>query len=214
MFGSTSSVTPPRIASLSTRPPAALGASAAGVRQASRAPRSPLAWLLVLPAVAVAINTVNLLPTLAVIASFALIVGLLWRPGLPPVLLFICLMQWLQGALLVLYADLLGVEVWTLTYARNIEEATYLTLGWVSAIAIGAWLVTRRLALDEVATKESIALSFPHLLIAYGVWTLALPIIAAVTPPQALQVLGAIATLRWALVFAIFVYGGSMNSGR
>jgi hypothetical protein len=186
----------------------------APARAAQRRSGPPLVWLLALPALAFAYNSVNPMLTLAAIASLAFIVGLLSRPGLPPALLFVCFMQWLQGALLVFHADLLGVEVWTLTYARNIEEATYLTLAWVVAIALGAFLVIRRLSLAEVASPFSAPVSLPRLLVAYVLWTLALPLLALVAPPQARQIMEALESLRWVLVFAIFAQGWSMQGGR
>jgi hypothetical protein len=179
-----------------------------------RTPRLSLAWLWLVPALAIAYLTANPLPTVAAVASLALIVGLLWRPGLPPALLFICLMQWLQGALLVLHADMLGVEVWTLSYAHHIEEATYLTLAWVSTIAVGAFLVVRRISLSDAASPFTAPLSLPRVIVAYAIWTFAMPFLAAVAPAQARQIVESLEALRWVLVFAIFSQGWAMTGGR
>lgn len=164
-------------------------------------------------AIALSVATVNPFPTIAAVASFSLIVQLLWRPGLPPALLFVCLMQWLQGALMVLHADVLGVEMRTLTLARHIEEATYYTLGWVSLIAVGASLATRSISLASVATTHGAQFSFMRLLAAYAISTVALQIFARVVPEQARQIAESFETLRWALVFAIFAQGWSMRNG-
>lgn len=172
-----------------------------------------LGSLLVLLALALSTATVNAGPTIAAVLSFALIVQLQWRPGLPPALLFMCLMQWLQGALMVLHADFLGVDLRTQTLARHIEEATYYTLGWVAMIAVGAFLVTRRITVASAATTTSIHFSFRRLLVVYAVWTFALLAVGPVAPAQLHQVVETLEVLRWALVFAIFAQGSSMPYG-
>lgn len=170
--------------------------------------------LVVVPlALAGALATTNPELTCAAVLSLALMVRLLWHPGMPPVLLFICFMQWLQGALQTLHADFLGVELWTLSYARHIEEASYYTLGWVSTIAIGAYLVTRRLPSQSPASATGVTLSLRRLLVVYGVATVALQILEVVMPSQGKQVVTALATLRWALVFTLFTYGWSASGG-
>lgn len=167
----------------------------------------------VVVAVVLSVATANPWTTLAAVLSFSLIVLLLWRPGLPPSLLFICLMQWLQGALMVLHADVMGVELRTLSYARHIEEATFYTLGWVSAIAVGAWLAMRRISLADVATTHSVRFSFTRLLVVYVAATVALQIVARVLPAQARQIAEAFEGLRWVIVFAVFAQGWSMRNG-
>jgi hypothetical protein len=170
--------------------------------------------LLTLFALGLSVATANPGPTIAAVLSFALIVRMLWRPGLPPVLLFVCLMQWLQGALMTLHADALGVEIRTQTYARHIEEATYYTLGWVTIIAFGAFLATRRLTPASVATSMSAHFSFARLLVVYGSWTAVLQVVGFVASRDAYQTVLALQTLRWAVVFAVFVRGSAMPYGK
>ena len=178
------------------------------------APTGSFGLLVVVAALGLSTATTNPGPTFAAVLSLAMIVRLLWQPGLPPVLLFICFMQWLQGAIMTFHADLFGVELRTMTYARHIEEATYYTLAWVSMIAFGAHLATRNLAPSTAATTHSAVFSMPRLVMVYGVWTVVLRVLEAAVPGQAQQVFGALETLRWAFVYALFALGWSMGRGR
>jgi len=162
----------------------------------------------------IATATTNPGTTFAAVLSLILIVRLLWRPGLPPVLLFICGMQWLQGAVMAFHADVFGVELRTMTYARHIDEATYYTLGWVSMIAVGAAFATRNLTAVGSAATHGMSLSLPRLIAIYAVWTVVVRVLEVAIPGQAQQIVGALETLRWAFVYALFALGWSLGRGR
>jgi hypothetical protein len=172
------------------------------------------AWLLLIPALLLAVSSANPLPSCAAVASFALIVAVLLRPGQAPVLVFICFMQWLQGALLVLDADLRGVALHTLSSARSIEEATYLTLGWVSTLAVGAALALSGLPVARLARSDQHTLSLTRLLAAYLGWVVVVSLLSRLAPAGANQLVRALSDLRWALLFGMVVYGWSLERGR
>src|SRR6185312_10439226 len=62
------------------------------------------------------------------IAVLAVAIGLLWRPGEPPVLVFGVAVQWLQAALSIFCANYYGVPVEMLFGAPAGETATWLSL--------------------------------------------------------------------------------------
>lgn len=76
---------------------------------------------------------------LAVFASFVLAVGiaLLWRPGEPPILLLLFLLQWLQAAAGLFYGNLTGRSVGLLSGIHgNHEKAISLMLTGLLVLAI------------------------------------------------------------------------------
>lgn len=102
----------------------------------------------VLAAVALALFTANPLLTAAAIIGGYAVVRLLWRVGEPPVLPFAIAYQWLQGSILVLYADAQhlpidesGMDRWS--SAAQIEEAVWITLGGLLTMALGMRAVMR-----------------------------------------------------------------------
>jgi hypothetical protein len=174
---------------------------------AASGPTISVPMVLYAVALVLSLMTTNPALTLACMLSLGLIVGLLWRPGEPPGLLLVCGMQWLQGALMTFRANATGVELWTLTYARSIDEATYLTLAWVSAVAIGAWLVTRKTRRETVAQTMALPIAFGRLIAVYLVWTVAVELLARLELRTAAQLTGALSNMRWLFLFAIFAYG-------
>ncbi len=172
--------------------------------QAGRVRRVPWGWLLTIPGLVLASRTANPMPTMAAVASLAVIVALLSKKGLPPVLVFVGGTQWLQGALMVLHANTLGVEVWTLSYSHHIESATYLTLAWVPSLAFGIWLVLRTISDERIARVNDAHFNLRKLLIVYVAWSVALQLATVLAPQQAQQVISALGMLRWAVVFAVF----------
>lgn len=173
-----------------------------------------LGFFLVLPALGLAVATENPSVTIAAICSLALLIHLLWRPGLPPALLLAVGLQWLQGALMVLHANVRGVELRQMTYSRSIEDASYLTLAWVSCVGLGAWLVTRDLTQQRVASSADSAIDLKRLLIVYGAWTVGQQALARLGTSSMFQVIVALASMRWALVFAIFTAGWRIPQSR
>lgn len=201
---------PPALASAAPLAPARGGRSARG--RTSNLAR--LGWAALGSGLALALVTTNPLPTAAALLSLALIVGLLFQPGQPPVLAFICFMQWLQAAALVFYADALGVELYTLSEASSIELATYLSLGWVSALALGAAAVVRRIPAAKLASATSHTVSVQRLTLAYLGFALAMPVLSSLAPGSARQLVVAANAFRYVLIFALVVYGWTLRRGR
>jgi hypothetical protein len=121
-------------------------------------------------------------------------------------LFLVCSVQWLQGALQVLHADALGEEVWHLSDARHIEDATYLTLAWVSSIAIGAWLVLRGLERKQLPTVLESPINMTTLLIVYAIWSASVGVLKTFSIAPLVQAVNAYSALRWSVVFLIFVF--------
>ena len=76
------------------------------------------------------------------VAILAAGIGLLWRPGEPPILLFIFLFQWLQSATGVLYANAMGINLAQVTDAEDMfvrggqDFASWLMLTGVLVLAL------------------------------------------------------------------------------
>jgi hypothetical protein len=81
--------------------------------------------------------TINPLLTLAAILSIPVYILLLWRPGEPPVLLFIVAYQWLQVTAKVFHANVQGVHITEMSQAASVEEATWLSLIGLLVLALG-----------------------------------------------------------------------------
>jgi len=72
-----------------------------------------------------------------------LLVTLLWRPGEPPLLIMCSLMQWLQVVAPVLHADMQGVTLEASSEVFTHDEATWLSLLAVLAMASGMRLALK-----------------------------------------------------------------------
>lgn len=154
------------------------------------------------------VATANPELTALAVASLALLALMLWRPGEPPVLLFACGFQWLQGSLKVLYADVVGEEVWRLPDTpRGIEEASAWSMGWCVTMAAGIAVVLRlRRRHLESALHVPAPERFGDLLRLYGVWTVVLFVAAPFVPGGLWQALVGLGNLRWAVFFAILAH--------
>src|SRR5205823_6246845 len=64
-------------------------------------------------------------------------IHLVWRRGEPPVLMFVCAMQWLQASTAILYANSYGVSLVQAFGGEELERATRLSLVGVLVLAIG-----------------------------------------------------------------------------
>ena len=84
------------------------------------------------------------LTSLLGLAVLLLILRLTWRSGEPPVMAFVLGFQWLQAALLTLYADVSGARLNALaSYScADVDTATLYSLLGVAAVAIGARIGT------------------------------------------------------------------------
>ena len=106
---------------------------------AARTSGSP-AWLLLSPALLLplALNGPNTMIALFAVVVLVVGLGLLWRPGEPPILMFIFLYQWIQSGTGALYGNATGVPIQYLTlYSGDHELASYLMLTGTLAMAVG-----------------------------------------------------------------------------
>lgn len=168
---------------------------------------------LVLGAVAAVLSLLTANPGLTALAVAVLVfVALLtWRAGAPPILPFLCVIQWLQASAKVFHADVQGVELHDLPAAHHleigtaatIEEAALLSLAWVATLAVG--IRVSRAGTRIVDEREApAALHLPRLLSLYGGATLAVLALTPFASGGLRQVIVAAADLRWAVVFAVF----------
>lgn len=149
--------------------------------------------------------TVNPLLTAGAFLVAALLVVLLWRPGAPPVLLFVTGMLWLQAGMKVLHADALGMPVADMALRpATIEAAIVLTLLSTLAIGLGMRLgmgrhVESMVRLEADANRLSIMRLGAVTVLVWVLVTLA----ETYAPPATRQLVIAISALKWALLFAL-----------
>ena len=113
--------------------------------------------------------TPNPLLTVGALAILPLLAALAWRPGEPPLLLFILGFQWLQASAKVFHANLLGQDITEVILFANLEApqtklATWLSLAGLLALAAGIRLVIRRIPPTDVEalTEQVNAFSIPR----------------------------------------------------
>lgn len=104
----------------------------------------PLLWGFA-AAAGLGLLTVNGALTATSLLVLGLLFLLLWRPGEPPVLLFAVGYQWVQVSAKIFHADLFGVPIEYLSESPSVKAATWLSLAGLAVLAIGIWLVLRRL---------------------------------------------------------------------
>jgi len=143
---------------------------------------------------------------LAAIALFVLVAGciLLWRPGEPPILLFIFCMQWLEASLAIFYSNIRDADIGLITniIGANIWLATLLSLIGLLFLAMGIRLAagpTRstdvqavRLQISRIPQKTWLLLFLIAFASAFVARTLA-PIVPGLSQP-----ILALANLKWA----------------
>jgi hypothetical protein len=149
---------------------------------------------------------------LAFLASVVLVFGsmLLWRPGEPPILLFVFLYQWLQGGLGPFYGNFFGLNVQDLSlYGGRQEQATLLSLVGILVLAAGMRMGAGRHKAD-VAQKAKAVIDWSS----YSIWLYLLigsTILAAAAQAMAIvlpglsQLLLALADFKWSAYF-LFTY--------
>lgn len=149
----------------------------------------------------------------AAAGALVLVILLTWRPDEPPVLTFLCVIQWLQAAAKVLHADVVGRELHALPAAHHlgiaaaatIEQAALLSLGWVVALGCGVRLTRLgRGTAGEAGGAQAGMLSLRRLLWLYGLATALVLALGPIAGGRARQVVVALADLRWAVVFLVF----------
>ena len=81
--------------------------------------------ILVLFVCALGLLTPNPLLTVVSVLSLAFFIKLFWRPGEPPILLFCMVFQWIQGTVLVFYADFQGLHLTAVDDSPAIVNGTW-----------------------------------------------------------------------------------------
>lgn len=98
-------------------------------------------------------STANADLSLMACVAFALIVGVLWRPGEPPVLLFALVYQWLQVAVETFHANVLGITLAQFMPWAPVEKATY--VGLTSLVALSGGLAVGAGPVDSALYSEA-----------------------------------------------------------
>jgi hypothetical protein len=150
------------------------------------------------------------------ILAVPLLVSLLWRPGEPPILLACCLMQWLQVMTPVFDADLNGEPLESISQVPMHEQATWLSLVGVLAVAVGMRLALKH-RLGSIAPQleqELGGLNLPRVFMAF----LASAGLASVCGTLAWRLGGlgqlvlAVGSLKWAMLWILIA--ASVVQGR
>ena len=150
------------------------------------------------------------------ILAVPLLVSLLWRPGEPPILLACCLMQLLQVMTPVFDADLNGEPLESISQVPMHEQATWLSLVGVLAVAVGMRLALKH-RLGSIAPQleqELGGLNLPRVFMAF----LASVALASVCGTLTWQLGGlgqlvlAVGSLKWAMLWILIA--ASVVQGR
>jgi hypothetical protein len=148
---------------------------------------------------------------LAALSVFVLVFGisLLWRPGDPPILLFVFGYQWIQASISIFQANLVGLDVISNSEFAfgDMDTAIALTLVGLAIMALGMrWgagpeRVDLQHAARRVALSQPVSRWFWLYVSAVAVSSLALAF--AYTAPGLSQPLLALASVRWAFFFML-----------
>lgn len=142
--------------------------------------------------------------TAASLLVLAALIGLLWRPGEPPLLLFGAGFQWVQVTAKVFHADVFGMPISALSQSPSIEQATWLSLAGLVVLAAGMRIATSRLPPQGKRLAESAAsftISRAFWLWAIGSVVSALILNVAWSFGGLTQILLALVKIRWAPFF-------------
>ncbi len=170
-----------------------------------RAPR--WIWLaLVIPS-GWAMTTANPGTTLFAVLLLPTIAKLVWRKGEPPLLMFMCGMQWLQGSAAVFYANYYNASLIQAFGGRELERASWLSLTGVLALAVGMRLALLRAPMPQEERQELAGRSYSIGLL-FGVYALAFAVsyissVLAARIPGLAQPLFAITNIKWTLMFML-----------
>jgi hypothetical protein len=169
-------------------------------------PLSIWIWALAATLAAWGIFRPNSWLTAAATLLVPLLVGLLWFRGEPPVLLFACLMQWLQASIAIFYTDFHGVSLRSVG-GKQLAIATWLSLGAIFVLAAGMRVAQfrRRRDVAEQAQRETLRLEPGKILTWYLLLFIGIYFVQVLADslPGLAQPLLAVATLRWVLVFLL-----------
>ena len=153
-----------------------------------------------------AATSANPILTACALVLLPLFVQLLWNPGEPPVILFVCAIQWLQASLAIFHADYYGIRLRDFYGQDKIEFATYLSLIGVLVLALGIWLSVGRFRSTTNAATQARRLSIKTVFFIYIIFSVAGYALTAIafSVPALTQLCFGIASLKWALVFCLF----------
>lgn len=166
--------------------------------------------LVLLGALVLSAMSANPALSAASVLLLAALVGLLWRPGEPPALLFAMAYHWVQASILVLDANLRGRPLADMGLGDAVVPATWLTLAGVLAVAVGMRIgAGPSRAAAQVPQMLAMVREFSIIRL---FWTTLLAIAAvllvgqvAYIVPGLTQPLLALAAVRWAVVL-VFTY--------
>ncbi|MDX1541205.1 MAG: hypothetical protein R3349_07345, partial [Geminicoccaceae bacterium] len=150
--------------------------------------------------------TSNPILTAATFLTAALLVVLLWRPGAPPILLFVTGMLWLQPATKVLHADARDLPVGEMAlHPATIDDAILLSLLAILGIAAGMRLLMGRPAADvmERLAADARNLSIGWLAVLTILIWMSASLAEALMPAVLRQPVMAIGNLQWVFLFAL-----------
>jgi hypothetical protein len=153
---------------------------------------------------------------LAALSVLVLVVGvsLLWRPGEPPVMLFVFGYQWMQASISVFQANWLGLEVINNTpQGGDMDTAIALTLVGLAIMSVGMRLGAGPERVDVQIAARHVALTQP---ISRWFWLYVIAAVVAMmasafawTVPGLAQPILALSSMKWAsffmLAYATFV---------
>jgi hypothetical protein len=153
-------------------------------------------------------GTLSANPTLTPVAIFilAIIIGLLWRPGEPPVLVFACAVQWLQASLSIFCANYYHVPVEMLFGVPQGETATWLSLFGVLVVTIGIRIALLGVRSTETTGAMISKINVTTLFYLYiaGFFVFSVMQAVAFAIPGLAQLILAVANLKLALIFLLF----------
>ena len=162
--------------------------------------------------------TTNPLLTTGALAVLPTLAALAWRPGEPPILLFIVGFQWLQATAKVFHANMLGVDVTELVLFSEIEtpqtaRAIWLSLAGLLVLAVGIRVVLQRLPPNDIDAirKRAEAFSIQKAFVLYLALSIGLTAIYQSVGywSSFRQVLLAVSLLKWSgfylLAYLVFL---------
>jgi len=146
------------------------------------------------------------------VTSFSIMVvpvlaSLLWFKGEPPVMLFACMMQWLQAAAAIFYCNEYNTPLDRAAGLDEFSSATWLSLFSVLTVAVGmrVALLWRKEGVAEEAAAEANLLQPGMIFIVYVFAFVFCYVIAKISflVPSLKQPLLALGNVRWMLVFLL-----------
>lgn len=151
--------------------------------------------------------TTNGLITSVAFLVLPLLVLLLWRNGEPPVLLFGCMMQWLQATAAIFYTNHFGITLDHAFGSENLTVATWLSIAAVLVLGAGIRCAfigageSKRTHLESDADRMNINKIFALYSVSFAMAAILNAVAFRYT--SITQPLLAIASLKWAVVFLL-----------